>query len=95
MKYDGGDEEEKKVGISIEEGDGLLWVGVRQGASPPTHLDYPSSTNQNTASGLTPCMQILITHRTTSDRHSVPHFSFPSPFLHALMSLEECIILLS
>lgn len=41
---------------------------------------------------LTPCISILITRRTTSDRHSVPCSFFLSFSLHAIMSLEECIL---
>lgn len=41
MSYDCVNKEGKKVGIWIEEEDGLLWVGgEEEGACLPTHLDY-------------------------------------------------------
>ncbi|KAI0550454.1 hypothetical protein F4679DRAFT_203106 [Xylaria curta] len=54
----------------MEEEDGLLWVGVRQGMNLPTDLDYPSRTNQMAA----PSTYTL--HATTSQ---LPHYLRSTP----------------
>lgn len=81
------------MGIWIEEEDGLLWVGVRQGASPPTHLDYPSPTNQITAPW-TYTLHANTYHPLHYIRSTLSTaLSLPSFFLRAAMPFEERILL--